>query len=288
MLLPGGKGVLGTPEFMAPETLSAGAQPSTYTDLHALAVLIYQTLLFRHPLKGPKILSNNPEEDDRLGFGERALYIEHPTDRSNWPNKPTVNSKMLGTSIADLMKRVFVDGLHNPAERPLAAYWEESLFHLYDRLLACNNPRCEGRYFPLGEHKPVVCPWCKRSWHAISGLPVLDFYHPVSGRSGQYQSDNHRKVVTDGSALYEWHVLAGASAGPDSNMDPKVVLTWDSKGGEWKLRNLSADHMKIIQDGPSNFQKLYTGESVALHSGMRILLGSQPKARLAFVRIISV
>ena len=42
---------------IAPEVVAGKKQPSIETDLHALAVLIYETLLLRHPLAGPKVRS---------------------------------------------------------------------------------------------------------------------------------------------------------------------------------------------------------------------------------------
>jgi serine/threonine protein kinase len=85
--------VAGTRGYIAPEVVATmdldrrdphRVYPSAKTDLHALAVLIYEYIFFRHPLIGPKINSTvSAEEDDRLSLGERALFIEHPTDHSN-------------------------------------------------------------------------------------------------------------------------------------------------------------------------------------------------------------
>src|SRR5262249_17352519 len=64
--------VLGTPGYIAPEVLATQhlaledphrKLPSNLTDLHALAVLIYEYLLRRHPLKGPKVNGKTAEED---------------------------------------------------------------------------------------------------------------------------------------------------------------------------------------------------------------------------------
>jgi len=98
--------VIGTADYIAPEVLATQhlppdhpqlKLPSSSTDLHALSVLIYEYLLQRHPLKGPKVHSlASAEEDDRLAMGEKALFIEHRHDtplerryrdrlRSVWP-----------------------------------------------------------------------------------------------------------------------------------------------------------------------------------------------------------
>ncbi|MBY0445693.1 MAG: kinase, partial [Burkholderiales bacterium] len=85
--------VVGTPDFIAPEVVSTSHLakgdpqsnlPRRETDQHALAVLIYMYLLYRHPLRGGKVHDIDDEQrDEALAMGERALFIEHPSDSSN-------------------------------------------------------------------------------------------------------------------------------------------------------------------------------------------------------------
>lgn len=85
--------VVGTPDFIAPEVVKTShlpkedpnrILPSITTDRHALAVLIYMYLFYRHPLRGGKIHDLDDEmRDETLSMGEKALFIEHPTDSSN-------------------------------------------------------------------------------------------------------------------------------------------------------------------------------------------------------------
>lgn len=94
--------VIGTPDFIAPEVMAtkhlskedpARKLPSMATDMHALAVMIYMYLLYRHPLRGGKIHDTDAMKDEELSMGAKALFIEHPTDTSNRPRidqvKPT-------------------------------------------------------------------------------------------------------------------------------------------------------------------------------------------------------
>ena len=110
--------VLGTPGYIAPEVLAGKAHPCIETDRHALAVLIYESLLLRHPLRGPKVNSKvSPEEDEKLSMGEKALFVEHPTDKSNWLRPPPpIPMTRLGPYLAALFNRAFIDGLHDSSK----------------------------------------------------------------------------------------------------------------------------------------------------------------------------
>ncbi len=163
--------VIRSQQYMAPEWITEEWKFTTLADLHALSVLIYQILMSRHPLIGPKIHSSDPEEDERLSFGSEALFIEHPTDRSNRPKRMLLTSENLGPEIWRLMKRAFIEGLHRPVERPTAMEWERALVHLSGILVRCANPQCILGWFPLPDNallavgeqanSGTVCPWCQ-------------------------------------------------------------------------------------------------------------------------------
>lgn len=147
---------LGTKGFMAPEIVATrnnpqGPQvmPNPETDRHSLAVLIYSLLLCRHPLDGAAVWDeDDAERDDNLIYGEKALFIEHPTDKRNrydwnwvvedsnkkdvpflspWRDLDALPYTKLGPHLSPLIERAFIDGLHNPSSRPTAAEWAEAL-----------------------------------------------------------------------------------------------------------------------------------------------------------------
>jgi DNA-binding helix-hairpin-helix protein with protein kinase domain len=69
--------VVGTPDFIAPEVVATQALdrtdplralPSIATDRHALAVLIYMYLFFRHPLRGGKVHDADPLRDEAMSM----------------------------------------------------------------------------------------------------------------------------------------------------------------------------------------------------------------------------
>ena len=155
--------VIGTADFIAPEVLATKhlgkndpnrKLPNRLTDLHALACLIYMYLLHRHPLKGGKVHDLDTEKDDLLSMGEKALFIEHPTDKSNRPKMNQVSKwdqywsdidklpyTITGPYLKPLFDRAFIDGLHNPMARPTADEWENALLKTSDLVQTCGNSK---------------------------------------------------------------------------------------------------------------------------------------------------
>ena len=128
------------------------------TNNHALAVLIYLLLLYRHPLRGGKVHDMDSTKNEELTMGVKALFIEHPTDKSNVPNIEILSPLELpqgdinklpyticGPYLKDLFDKAFIDGLHNPVKRPIAEDWVTALSKTMDLLLPCKNPVCESK-----------------------------------------------------------------------------------------------------------------------------------------------
>ena len=215
--------VVGTPDFIAPEVMSTmklskdnpgRALPKRETDQHALSVLIYMYLLYRHPLRGRKIHDADPLRDEELSMGERALFIEHPTDVQNRPNPrdarpgdlPWADVEQRPYSIAgpylkELFEKAFISGLHNPAERPSADNWERALVKTIDLMQPCSNPQCEQKWYVFDNTKSPSCPFCGTRF--AGQLPILNLYS--SRGKGKFTADQHRLMVYSDQYLYEWH-----------------------------------------------------------------------------------
>src|SRR5205823_3368245 len=78
-------GVLGTPDFMAPEVVRGEALPSNKTDLYSLSVLLFYMLMIGHPLLGKRILNIRcwDAAARELLFGKEPVFIFDPSDDSN-------------------------------------------------------------------------------------------------------------------------------------------------------------------------------------------------------------
>lgn len=276
--------VLGTPGYIAPEVLATlnlplgdpkRKLPSNLTDLHALAVLIYEYLLKRHPLRGPKIHAQTAEEDERLAMGERALFVEHPKDSSNRPTGLTTTIEHLGPYLSALFIKAFVDGLHEPRNRPAAGDWEAALAKSSDLRIQCGNPACEDKWFIYKEGSRPKCPSC--SWGPRGQIPLLEFFY--TPRAGQFLPEKHVLVGYLKRELHKWHVFRNVRPGP--NADNKVYAHIEFQQGNWLLVNDNLDSM--ISPGGNPVPK---GKGCLLKEGNEIRLSKEEHGRLVSIKMI--
>ena len=240
--------VIGTGGYIAPEVLETASLPfgdpgrklpSAYSDLHALAVLIYEYLLLRHPLSGPASYSEDPEEDDFLCMGPRALFIEHPQDTRNRPQDLGLTIRDMGPALEELFLRAFVDGLHCPDARPTAMEWEKALVKTWDLLQPCENPDCAAKWFIFHDLGHPVCPFCG---HPVSRENVvrLRLRSQLRGSAGQWVDAGVVNVYHN-MPLFRWHMTAGCF--PDEKADRQMLAYACKYQGQWLLVNHAAAGM---------------------------------------------
>ncbi len=303
--------VLGTPDFIAPEVYatmdqnqSQRALPCRTTDLHALAVLIYMYLLCRHPLRGRKIWDVDDERhDEMLSMGEKALFIEHPTDRSNrydaqwvkddrpkgkwpyifpWMDLDKLPYTALGPHLSKLIEQAFVTGLHKPNERPTADAWEDALVRTMDLLQPCTNPKCRQKWFVFDNTKKPRCPFCGQTYN--DPLPVLNLYTPY-GTDGTYKPENWRVMVFNGTRLYAWHAHHLIPQNEKTTDEQRKALAcFQFYRGVWYLRNERSAGMQNLGEGK---KPIPIGSALPLKDGMQILLDG-PGSRMIHVQMANV
>ena len=260
--------VLGTPGYIAPEVVAGKKLPSIETDQHALAVLIYETLLLRHPLQGPRVHSTrSAEEDETLAMGRNALFIEHPTDSSNRPTPaPHPALSCLGSHLQHLLIKTFVDGLHHPEKRATASEWERALHRTLDLL----HPSPGGQqWFVLERNLPMACPF---TGHRLtSPVPFAEFYREKS--PGAYSDEQCSLTIWHNMYLHKWHVFSNVSP-LDAEREPQGYFSYYQ--GKWYLVNQSEANMLALDIG-----YLKHGQAVEIKPGLRVLLSLEPNGRLA-------
>lgn len=278
--------VLGTKGYIAPEVLSTvnlplkdpkRKHPSARTDEHALAVLIYQYLLRRHPLSGKRIpKANSAEEQEFLSYGPQAIYCEHPQDASNRPEShPFIPATALGSHLSELFLRTFVEGLQDPGRRPTATDWLRGLIKTWDLLMPCPQTGCPSKWTVLADPKKVHCSFCGAK--PKQPIPVLKFRKEA--RPGNWLLDG-QLVVYHNLSLMKWHAFANLFPGPEADRTPQAYFVWHQ--GQWLMIN---QNLTSLTSPGGN--RVPSGQAVALSPGAKIRLSQETNGRMAEVEYIT-
>lgn len=290
--------VIGTADFIAPEVLatkhlnitdSNRKLPNRLTDLHALAVMIYMYLLYRHPLKGGKVHDLDTEKDDLLSMGEKAMFIEHPTDPSNRPKLNQLDQKSLpwadstklpytitGPYLKALFDRAFITGLHHPPQRPTANEWEDALLRTTDLMQPCANPACEQKWYVFDNTNKPRCPFCGTPHKGT--LPVLDLYYQF--KPAVWKPENHRLMVYNNQYLFGWHVNRNIVRNEKLTAEQKVPLGYFTfHNGKWVLVNQKLHSLRDLTED----KEVPVGSMVELTDGKRLLLSKDEGGRIVLI-----
>ncbi len=296
--------VIGTADFIAPEVLATKhlskndpnrKLPNRLTDLHALAVLIYMYLLYRHPLRGGNYFGPmDTEKEEDLLMGSKSLFVEHPTDKSNqnfkreygdnlqkflpWTDLKKTPYSITGPYLKELFDQAFVKGLHNPIERPTADAWEQALIKTNDLKLQCSNSKCDQKWFIYNNTKNTFCPFCNTKYgHSI---PVLDFFYQF--KPNVWKPENQRLVIYNNSTLHLWH--------SDKNIIRNERLTDAQKArvgyfsfhnGNWVFVNERLSTLKDVSEG----KDIPIGSMIELTDGKKLLLSKDDGGRVVIISI---
>lgn len=145
--------VWGVPRFMAPEVIRREKKPSTITDLHSLAVLLFYLFMHGHPLEGRRVEESYSWEPSRRRseeelaaehYGKTPLFVFDPRDASNRPletDGPTNWWPIYPTFIQNLFVQAFTNGLTDASlgGRVLSGTWRDALVRLGDLCSVCPN-----------------------------------------------------------------------------------------------------------------------------------------------------
>jgi eukaryotic-like serine/threonine-protein kinase len=260
-------GVLGTPRYVAPELyIGSVPEPSILTDLHSLAVLIFETLLLHHPLLGDRVLQGPPELEERA-LGARPIYIYHPTDRSNrfagyrqfGGLPPSVLPPMLRRTLTE----TFTKGLDKPQLRVRETRWQRVLADSLDILVRCPRRKCSlgGSFLDSGSG-PTICAGCGS---VLNGFRVMHLY----GRRREFR---RAKVLAGSEWLASHHCKLNAlfdfspgGACGKVELDAQYGLT---------LQNTSQETFLYRPPGDALYAPFSPGKKIALRPGTRVQFGA--------------
>jgi serine/threonine protein kinase len=174
-------GVLGTPDFMAPEIVRGEAMPSRQTDLFSLAVLLFYMYYLGHPLSGRKVLSircwDLPARTKL--YGTEPLFIFDPLDRSNEAVDRSVDPsgeaganpleywRIYPQYLRHTFTKAFTTGIKDPEHgRVMEGEWRAVLSQLRDGIFYCSSCGAQNFYdseaVKASGGKPALCWSCKK------------------------------------------------------------------------------------------------------------------------------
>jgi serine/threonine protein kinase len=296
--------VIGTADFIAPEVLATKhlsktdpnrKLPNQKTDLHALAVLIYMYLLYRHPLRGGNYFgSMETEKEEDLLMGEKALFVEHPTDKSNrnfkreygdnlqkflpWTDLSKTPYTITGPYLKELFERSFIKGLHNPNNRPIADEWEQALIKTNDLKLQCSNIKCDQKWFIYNNTISTSCPFCGTKYN--NSIPVLDFFYQF--KPNVWKPENLRFVVFNNTTLHLWHSDRKIVRNEKLTNDQKIQVGYFSfYNNKWVFVNEKLTSLKDVTED----KEVPIGSMVELTDGKKLLLSKDEGGRIVIISI---
>jgi DNA-binding helix-hairpin-helix protein with protein kinase domain len=272
--------VAGMMGFMAPEILTRGERPNERTDRHSLAVLILHTLLFRNVMQPLIEYDPDPNKSEELGWGEHALFSEHPHDHRHRPRnvglplyrRGALSYRMLTPALQRLTERALIEGLRDPEKRPSAREWEEALACAYDELWGCGH--C-GQHFPYPYwlHPPQrrTCPFCGE--RCRPPLPIVLELYEERQRSSFFPI-GRRIVLGHGFKIFS-DMIEPARKPPLTRRSERVVghVEWDGRQGRYRVVNDEGGEWTARSPDLTRRFSARKGESVPLGPGFMIRFG---------------
>jgi DNA-binding helix-hairpin-helix protein with protein kinase domain len=165
--------VLGTGRFMAPEIVrdrQGRTLPSTATDRHSLAVLLFIALFVEHPLEGARTSAGIVDDQHlRTHFGDGPLFNLNPHDDRNRPVSPHVVRywELYPTQLRRLFVDAFTHGLDDPRARVTEGQWIRAFGRLRNVMGTC--PGCAATVFYDAENPSATCWSCAQPL----GVPLV-------------------------------------------------------------------------------------------------------------------
>jgi DNA-binding helix-hairpin-helix protein with protein kinase domain len=236
----GGALVKGTGPFMAPEIFRDEALPSTATDLHSLAVLLFYLFMHGHPLLGSRADSSyawdaaHISEAELLSrnLGVNPLFVFDPADRSNAP--PPGDPVLTWWDVyPDEFRRVFAKafttGLRDASlhGRVTEGTWRRALLRLSDCVTSCS--RCGAAAFHDSEQPGRTC------WDCGGVLPVPHLLKMPGGTL----------VLAVDAAVTSHHL----SRDRDYRSRRAIVEPHPAQPGHLALRNLMDKPWVVVPEG---------------------------------------
>lgn len=261
--------MLGTPEFMAPEVIRNEETPSTTTDLHSMAVLLFNLWMWHHPFHGIKE-SQIPTWDIPAKtkiYGTEPVFVFDPEDDSNrLPSEPGYLTafkrwKICPPSLKKAFTTSFTRGLSVPGSRVTEGSWKAIFSSLHDNRLKCGG--C-GAINLWSEGIHVL-----QCWNCDGEIPVP---MRIVIDNGMGKS---ALLVDEGRKVFVRHVCPTE----DSKEAIGEIVRNPNDPSMLGLRNLT-ERPWIVSFGDGMQKEVPSGKSAPLNSSMQLNFGSGASASI--------
>lgn len=262
------KSVLGTPRFMAPEIVRGASYPDIDSDRFSLGILLFYMFMVHHPFEGAledKIKCFDLPAMRRL-YGERPIFIFHPTNSSNRPVKgrhdnASIFWSLYPTFFKKAFTRLFTDGINDKSARLSETEWKDVFQSLLEHLVYC---KCGGENFVDFESPYTMKKSC--CWNC--GIQLIKPY--------RLMLDGKIIVLNYNTKIYA-HQLQKATKVDFTNILARVN-PHPNRHGVWGLKNTGSTVWQVIKrTGESRY--VNSGYSIAIEEGLTVDFGGK-KARV--------
>jgi eukaryotic-like serine/threonine-protein kinase len=251
--------VWGTMEYMAPEIIRGTADPSTQTDLHSLAVLLFYLWVWHHPFHGEMEYRFHCWDipAKKKVYGETPVFVFDPDNSSNrLPQDPDYaiareRWAYCPEELRNTFTRAFTDGLRDPDRRVTEGERQGLFSRIKDRIASC--PGCRAENFAGPDGSISAC------WHCHTEIippPVLNIHR---------SSGDIPLLLSLGTTLRKRHISSATPQDDGAEVVGKVV-PHPSIAGAAGIRNLSKEPWQItFPDGRTT--EVPPDRAVPLHPG---------------------
>jgi serine/threonine protein kinase len=257
--------IWGTLDYMAPELVLGNTnQPSTQTDLHSLAVLLFLLWIWHHPLHGEmeyNIRMWDLPAKKRI-YGQDPVFIFDQKDlRNRLPNDPDYRLAekrwaLCPSSLKVLFIKAFTVGLRDLNQRVTDGEWCKVFQQLKDGSVECNQ--CKGINLWENSGQQLTCWNC----NSVIIIPPRIIIHQSTG--------SHFVILNRGTKIYGRHLDIFVNDKRFSEEVAQIVQNPD-KPEVWGIRNLSSKPwVATFIDG--KHIEILPQKAVPLNLGLKLLI----------------
>lgn len=255
--------VWGTMEYMAPEILRGESDPSTETDLHSLAVLLFYLWIWHHPFHGEMEYRYHCWDipAKKIVYGETPVFVFDPENPLNrLPEDPDYDIarerwNLCPPQLQAMFTRAFTEGLIHPERRVTEGEWQNLFAQLRDGIVRC--PSCHAENFLPVSNGQVHCWHCRKLFLPPPCLLIM--------RNGKETT----LALFPGISILARHLVPAAAE--DGSRVIGQVVPHPSIPGAAGIRNLSGAAWHAVFPDHSETE-VPPGKAVPLNPGTTIVM----------------